>query len=210
MHGVTFFAVNGRTGSTRGLLDSLTVRRANLRTFDHGGRTFTCNTFRYRYADGLELPAVCENGRFVLFSNQGRAVNEAFSDVFATAVEFFHHDPGSGPLTADYTIGGDMPAGAIRSLANPRSPRIGGTSIGYPDAVPRAIEFLVGFDGQVARWIPLAFVGGRYAGELPRADVGGAHWNSTVLSHAFYLAIEGGRNATTGRSVTGAGRQAAR
>ena len=27
MHGVTFFAVNGRTGSTRGLLDSLTVRR---------------------------------------------------------------------------------------------------------------------------------------------------------------------------------------
>ena len=57
------------------------------------------------------------------------------------------------------------------------------------------------------RW---AFVGGRYAGELPRADVGGAHWNSTVLSHAFYLAIEGGRNATTGRSVTGAGRQAAR
>ena len=40
--------------------------------------------------------------------------------------------------------------------------------------------------------------------------LGGAHWNSTILSHAFYLAIEGGRNATTGRSVTGVGRQAAR
>ena len=26
-----------------------------------------------------------------------------------------------------------------------------------------------------------------------------------MLSHAFYLAIEGGRNATTGRSVTGVG-----
>ena len=210
MHGVTFFAVNGRTGSTRGLLDTLTVRRRDLRSFRHGGRRHTCDTFRHRYADGLELPAVCENGRFVLFSNQGRAVNEAFSDVFATAVEFFHHDPGSGPLTADYTIGEDMPAGPIRSLANPRSRRIGATSVRYPDAVPGALEFLVGFDGQVARWIPLAFVNGRYAGELPQTDVGGAHWNSTILSHAFYLAIEGGRNATTGRTVTGVGRQAAR
>ena len=35
------------------------------------------------------------------------------------------------------------------------------------------------------------------------SDGGGVHHNSTVLSHAFYLAIEGGRNATTGRSVTG-------
>ena len=34
---------------------------------------------------------------------------------------------------------------------------------------------------------------------------GGVHWNSTVLSHAFYLAIEGGTNATIGRSVTGVG-----
>ena len=210
MHGVTFFAVNGRTGSTRGLLDTLTVRRRDLRSFEYSGRSQTCDTFRYRYADGLELPAVCENGQFVLFSNQGRAVNEAFSDVFATAVEFFHHDPGSGPLTADYTIGEDMPAGPIRSLANPRSRLIGTTPISYPDAAPGALELLVGFDGQVARWIPLAFVNGRFAGGLPRADVGAAHYNSTILSHAFYLAIEGGRNATTGRSVTGVGRAAAR
>ena len=31
------------------------------------------------------------------------------------------------------------------------------------------------------------------------------HLNSTVLSHAFYLAIEGGRNATSGGFVTGVG-----
>ena len=210
MHGVTFFAVNGRTGSTRGLLDTLNVRRPNLRSFRHGGRMFTCDTFRFRYADGLELPAVCEDGRFVLFSNQGRAVNEAFSDIFATAVEFFHHDAGSVPLPADYLIGEDIPDGPTRSLANPRSRTIGGARVRYPDAAQGALEFLVGFDGRVARWIPLAFVNNRFAGELPSTDVGGAHWNSTILSHAFYLAIEGGRNATTGRSVTGVGRQAAR
>ena len=36
-------------------------------------------------------------------------------------------------------------------------------------------------------------------------DNGGVHWNSTILSHAFYLAIEGGQNRTTGRTVQGVG-----
>ena len=31
------------------------------------------------------------------------------------------------------------------------------------------------------------------------------HFNATILGHAFYLAIEGGRNRTSGRSVTGVG-----
>ena len=31
------------------------------------------------------------------------------------------------------------------------------------------------------------------------------HDNSTIFSHAFYLAVEGGRNATSGLSVTGVG-----
>ncbi len=31
------------------------------------------------------------------------------------------------------------------------------------------------------------------------------HWNATILGHAFYLAIEGGRNQTTGITVTGVG-----
>ena len=31
------------------------------------------------------------------------------------------------------------------------------------------------------------------------------HWNSTILSHAFYLAIEGGQHRTTGRTVQGVG-----
>jgi thermolysin len=40
---------------------------------------------------------------------------------------------------------------------------------------------------------------------LPSNDSGGVHVNATVLSHAFYLAIEGGRNATSGLTVQGVG-----
>ena len=36
-------------------------------------------------------------------------------------------------------------------------------------------------------------------------DNGGVHWNSTILSHAFYLAIEGGQHRTTRRTVQGVG-----
>jgi len=42
----------------------------------------------------------------------------------------------------------------------------------------------------------------RYTGT---ADNGGVHTNSTIASHAFYLAIEGGVNRTSGMAVTGVG-----
>jgi Zn-dependent metalloprotease len=43
---------------------------------------------------------------------------------------------------------------------------------------------------------------GRYTGA---DDNGGVHTNSTIASHAFYLAIQGGTNRTSGRSVQGVG-----
>ncbi|MBM3770936.1 MAG: peptidase M4 family protein [Acidimicrobiia bacterium] len=42
----------------------------------------------------------------------------------------------------------------------------------------------------------------RYVGPQ---DNGGVHINSTIVSHAYYLAIEGGTNRTSGQSVTGIG-----
>ena len=42
----------------------------------------------------------------------------------------------------------------------------------------------------------------RYQGA---ADYGGVHTNSTIASHAFYLAIEGGTNKTSGMFVSGVG-----
>ena len=53
--------------------------------------------------------------------------------------------------------------------------------------------------------VPLAFDGNKFFW-LTSTDSGGVHWNSTILSHAFYLAIEGGRNNTSGKIFDGVGR----
>ena len=52
--------------------------------------------------------------------------------------------------------------------------------------------------------VPLVFVDGTPV-FLEGIDSGAVHWNSTILGHAFYLAIEGGQNATSGRTVEGVG-----
>ena len=55
---------------------------------------------------------------------------------------------------------------------------------------------------------PVAFSNGGFVflfNNSGNLDGGGVHLNSTLFSHAFYLAIEGGRNATSGLSVTGVG-----
>ena len=69
------------------------------------------------------LPFLCEDGRFALAANHGGAINEAFSDVFGTAVEFFFQEPGNGPLRADYT-GGRRPA--LWSASCDRCPAVTG------------------------------------------------------------------------------------
>ena len=40
---------------------------------------------------------------------------------------------------------------------------------------------------------------------LGSTDGGAVHWNSTILSHVFYLVVEGGQNATSGLRVQGVG-----
>ena len=52
--------------------------------------------------------------------------------------------------------------------------------------------------------LPWVLIGNQLA-ILPTDDTGGVHVNATILSHAFYLAIEGGRNATSGVTVQGVG-----
>jgi Zn-dependent metalloprotease len=109
--------------------------------------------------------------------NEPGALNEAFSDVIGTAVEFYVQPPGDDELNADYLLGEDIGL-VVRSLSNPGeiiAPRLGP----YPDHFSKL-----------------------YRGSLNR---GGIHFNATILGHAYYLAIEGGRNRTSGRSVTGVG-----
>jgi Zn-dependent metalloprotease len=113
-----------------------------------------------------------------IYLNESGALSETFSDVMATAVEFFYEPVGHGRNHADYWIGEDLsevfaPArNALRSLADPQI-------LGDPD------HYSI-----------------RYQGD---ADNGGVHINCGISSNAFYLLVEGGRNRTSGVSVAGLG-----
>jgi len=119
------------------------------------------------------------------YVNESGALNEAFSDIMGTSVEFFFQKPGNGPLKADYLIGEDVwtccaPAfhthDGFRSMADPARD-------GQPDHYSRRV--ILPADDE--------------------HDNGGVHVNSGIPNHAFYLAIEGGTNRTSGIRVQGVG-----
>ena len=110
----------------------------------------------------------------LIYRNESGALNEAFSDIVGTAVEFYYQPAGTGYLKADYLLGEDLtsPQSGFRSMANPQA---------YSDP-----------DHYSTRYIGAS-------------DNGGVHSNSGIANNAFYLAVEGGVNRTSGLSVTGVG-----
>jgi len=208
MHGVTFFALSNRTGS--GFVP-IVYTVLGPTSFVYNGQTFPCSTTTLG-----GRPFFCSGGRYVLGASHGGAINEAVSDVFGTSVEFFNQPGGSGQLKADYLMGEDVTGlGPIRSLSNPASitiPHDFGT-IGYPDHLSKMLNYaLLAVGGSPTNptsvaFTPVAFSNGNFVFFLNSGttDGGGVHLNSTLFSHAFYLAVEGGRNATSGVSVTGVG-----
>ena len=210
MHGVTFHAVSQRTGSPFGLLDAfiegVSVRRGPERFTDQAGVTHTCRTATFPildFRDDLwkDVPAYCSaDGHFWLAALQGSAVNEALSDIFGVSAGFFHAAAGA---TASYDVGVDGADGALRSLRDPRSPfnpRAFDDRIEFPMACLKYIDGDCYFD-----FAGVVFIGGEYVATIDDCCYGGEHLNSTILSHAFYLAIEGGTNRATGRAVAGVG-----
>jgi thermolysin len=114
----------------------------------------------------------------LIYQLESGALNEAFSDMMGTAVEFYYQTPGSGVLQADYLCGEDViTPGGIRSLSNP-------AAYGQPDHY--STRFVV-------------------AAPTPANDNGGVHINSGIPNHMYYLAIEGGTNRTSGLTVQGVG-----
>jgi bacillolysin len=56
----------------------------------------------------------------LIYRNESGALNEAFSDIMGTSVEFFFQQPGSGNMRADYLMGEDaVRPGGVRSHADP-------------------------------------------------------------------------------------------
>ncbi len=205
MHGVTHFSVSARTGE--GLRDNFWYILGPSEFFLT--RTFRCGeSLRFSSGPiaGRPFHFSCRDGRFQLFANHGGAVNEAFSDIIGTATEFSLHEPGAGSNRADYLMGEDI-GWTIRSLEDPGSITLGPTSIPFPDAYSRTTRFLIGNLEDTGEFFysNLGSVDGRTIVSLPGTDSGGVHWNATILGHAFFLAIEGGRNRTTGITVAGVG-----
>ena len=212
MHGVTHFSLLRRTGE--GLLDALNVEGLGTTSFTLNGEVFSCNS-SVVITGNVSRPFLCSEGRYVIGSNQAGALNEAFSDVFGTSVELFYHPRGEGLLRGDYALGEDVEGfGPIRSLSNPGAIHAAGDTgpLPFPDHFSRHLSYaLVLLQGTQANPIvvdfaPLAFVNGS---PIPMfktgSDFGGVHFNATVLGHAFYLAVEGGRNGTSGVTVSGVG-----
>jgi bacillolysin len=117
------------------------------------------------------------------YVGESGALNEAFSDIMGTSVEFFFQPVGTGLMKADYLLAEDIARPAVagaregfRSMANP-------ALYGQPDHYSRL------------RVLP----------PDDEHDNGGVHVNSGIPNHAFYLAIEGGTNRTSGIRVQGVG-----
>jgi Zn-dependent metalloprotease len=212
MHGVTFFSLSSRTGSG---FTNIVYTTLGPTAFVYQGSTFPCTTTVLVDGQGHRLPFACSSGRYVLGASHGGAINEGFSDIFGTSVEFFFQPPGSGPLKADYLMGEDVAGfGPIRSLSDPASIAIQhdfGT-IAFPDHVSKMLNYALIVTGgttsnpTTVAFSPVGFSNGNFAFFFNTGpDSGGVHNNSTIISHAFYLAIEGGRNATSGVAVTGVG-----
>ena len=147
------------------------------------GRNYTYYSGALDIAAHELTHAVTQATSGLVYRNESGALNEAFSDMMGKSVEFFYHPPGSGIGQADYVIGKDISravrAGALngdRSMANPRL---------YSD--------------------PDHYSGYVRLPDTPAGDNGGVHINSGIPNHAFYLAIEGGTNRTSGMAVQGVG-----
>ncbi|MYH29215.1 MAG: M4 family metallopeptidase [Acidobacteria bacterium] len=207
MHAVSYFSVSGRTGEDLGGVHYF-PGPSEFTLPD--GFTPRCGE-SYVYPEGWAAPALTgvpfsfecdEEGRLLLFADHGGAIHEAYSDIIGTSVEFMLHEPPQGPLRADYLIAEDTGV-TLRRIDDPRD-------IHHPDAYSGMIWFLAETYGYRDRLFTVysrigTEDGGRTLDRFSTWGYGGDHWNSTILSHAFYLAVEGGRNKTTGLTVQGVG-----
>ena len=144
---------------------------------DGDGRTFTY------LAGGFDVVAhewthgVTDFTSQLIYRDESGALNEAFSDIMAAAMEFYYQPVGTGRDQADWLIAEDvflLSPGYLRSLNNPQAG-------GEPD-----------------HYSQRRFIG-------TSTDDGGVHVNLTIATHAFYLAVAGGRNRTSGIDVAGIG-----
>lgn len=92
-----------------------------------GGITLGGQTWDY-FSGAIDIVAhelshgVTEYSSDLIYRNESGALNEAFSDIMGTSIEFYFQPPGGGALQADYLMGEDViRPGGIRSMSDPAS-----------------------------------------------------------------------------------------
>jgi bacillolysin len=122
---------------------------------------------------------VTEFSSDLIYRNESGALNEAFSDIMGVSTDFYASALGGKSASANYLIGEEVfkaaVPGSVSGLRSMSDPR----AFGDPD------HYSIRFTGT--------------------EDNGGVHINSGIANHAFYLAIEGGTNRTSGLGVQGVG-----
>jgi bacillolysin len=137
------------------------------------------------YAASLDIVAhelthgVTDHTSQLDYRDESGALNEAFSDIMGISVKWFFQPMAPSVLKANYLLGDNTyrpyRPGSLAGIRSLADP----AAYGHPDHYSK-----------------------RYLGT---SDNGGVHTNSGIANHAFYLAIEGGTNRTSGLAVQGVG-----
>jgi thermolysin len=148
--------------------------------------------------------AVIEATSNLEFQGESGALNEAFSDMMGTSVEFFFQPEGTGRGKADYLIAEDvLSPDAARSLANPER---------YQQPAHYSQKFIGDQDNggvHINSGIPnhafyLAIEGGTGASGVAVAGVGAAHRDQIekIFYRAFTLLLPSNATFSTARAAT--------
>jgi bacillolysin len=144
---------------------------------DGDGRTFTF------LAGGFDVVAhewthgVTDFTSNLIYRDESGALNEAFSDIMGASMEFYYQPVGTGRDQADWLIAEEVFVASPGYLRSLSDP----ASKGHPN-----------------HYSLRRFIG-------TNTDEGGVHFNMTIGTHAFYLAVAGGRNTVSNITVPGVG-----
>lgn len=128
----------------------------------------------------------------LLYRDESGALNEAFSDIIGISAEYFHQAKNSGvPYPVNYQLG-ETTGKTVRDMQDPASI--------YRTNLDDGRRYFSKPNHYASRWIrtePLSTA----------PDHGWVHINSSIVNHAFYLAIEGGQypRSKSNQSVQGVG-----
>ncbi len=127
----------------------------------------------------------------LMYWQESGALDEAFSDILGVSAEFFHAAKGSGlPYPVNYQLGETIsPGSPMRDMADPAS------VFGWNTWDGNKLFSLP--NHYASRWLPTD-------DEWP-TDNGWVHINSSIVNHAFYLAVERGTNGRSKQTVNGVG-----